>query len=894
MKEGQPSTIHLRDYEAPAFTIEETTLHFDIHEDYCDVTSTLLMQRSEGDDASPLILNGDADLDTRSLAVNGQILSSNEYQISDELLSIPNLPDRFELATNVRIKPAENTALEGLYRSGDMFSTQCEAEGFRRITWYLDRPDAMSMFTTTVEANKSQYPVLLSNGNDVARGISEDDAERHWVTWKDPFRKPAYLFALVAGDLQHIEDRFTTMSGRNVQLRIYTEPHNVDKLDFAMTSLKHAMRWDEEEYGREYDLDIFMIVAVDSFNMGAMENKGLNIFNTSCVLARPDTTTDAAYQRVETVVAHEYFHNWSGNRVTCRDWFQLSLKEGFTVFRDQSFSADMGSATVCRVNDVAVLRSAQFPEDAGPMAHPVQPDSYIEINNFYTATVYEKGAEVVRMIHTLLGPERFRAGSDLYFDRHDGQAVRIEDFVAAMTDATGVSFDQFKQWYKQSGTPEVSTRGQYDADSQTYELMVSQSCADTPGQTDKSPFLIPLAVGLLAPDGRDMKVVLPEDDVAVSHQSADGEHTVVLNVRESAQTFTFRNVSEPPTPSLLRGFSAPVKLSHAYSRDELMFLMQHDNDGFNRWEAGQRLAVDVIFEKMSSVDSAVDERLMSAVGSILEEAITRDQDADLDKAMLANMLIMPTEAYLGELSDPVDVDGIWHARDQVLEAIAEQFRGQLLTVYKLNQSSEPYGPVADQIGRRALANTALMYLMLPEDSESIPLAVTQFESADNMTDSSAALRYLVNAVGGSAVQPRNDALLAFYNRWADEALVIDLWFQIQAAGLRPDTPQVVAGLLEHTAFTLAVPNRLRALVSPFTQNSRHFHSLTGEGYRFLSDRVIALNGLNPQVAARILGPLTRWQKLDARRQELMRSELTRILETPELSPDVFEIASKSV
>ena len=891
MKEGQPRTIHLKDYEAPAFTIDETRLHFDIHEDYCDVTSTLMMRRRDGDESSPLMLNGDVGLDTRQIAVDGQLLSSNEYQLTDDSLTIPDLPDAFELTTNVRIKPSENTALEGPYRSGDMFSTQCEAEGFRRITWYLDRPDAMSMFTTTVEADKSAYPVLLSNGNDVARGES-DDGERHWVTWEDPFRKPAYLFALVAGDLQHIEDQFTTMSGRHVQLRIYTEPHNVDKLDFAMTSLKHSMRWDEEVYGREYDLDIFMIVAVDSFNMGAMENKGLNIFNTSCVLARPDTTTDAAYQRVETVVAHEYFHNWSGNRVTCRDWFQLSLKEGFTVFRDQSFSADMGSATVCRVNDVALLRSAQFPEDAGPMSHPVQPDAYIEINNFYTATVYEKGAEVVRMIHTLLGPERFRAGSDLYFDRHDGEAVRIEDFVAAMTDATGVSFDQFRRWYKQSGTPEVMTSGRYDEGSQTYHLTVSQSCPETAGQSEKQPFLIPLAVGLLAQDGSDMKVTLPEDDVAVSHET-DQEHTLILNVRDASQTFEFQNVPESPTPSLLRGFSAPVKLSHDYSRDELMFLMQHDNDGFNRWEAGQRLAVDVIFEMMTG-DPGIDDRLMNAIGTILDESISRDQDTSLDKAMLANMLAMPSEAYLGELSDPVDIDGIWHARDRVLSAVSERFRGQLLTVYKLNQSDEPYAPIAEQIGRRALANAALMYLMIPENAEAIPMAASQFESADNMTDSSAALRCLVNATGENAVQLRQDALLTFYNRWADEALVIDLWFQVQAGGLREDTPSVVAGLLEHDAFTLKVPNRLRALVSPYAQNSRHFHALTGEGYRFLADRVIDLNGINPQVAARVLGPLTRWQKLDARRQELMRSELTRILETQDLSPDVFEIASKSV
>jgi len=588
MRTEQPKVIHLKDYQAPEYLIDETHLTFELYEDRTLVHAQLVMRRNPaaGSGLPPLELHGQ-DLELLSLSLNDRELGLGDYQLGESTLTLQPDSAEFTLDSSVVIHPESNTALEGLYKSGSMFCTQCEAEGFRKITWYLDRPDVMSKFTTTVSAEQHAYPILLSNGNPIASG-SEDDG-RHWATWEDPFKKPAYLFALVAGDLWCVEDSFTTMSGREVALRIYVEPENIDKCQHAMDSLKKSMKWDEEAYGREYDLDIFMIVAVNDFNMGAMENKGLNIFNSSAVLARAETATDAAHQRVEAIVAHEYFHNWSGNRVTCRDWFQLSLKEGFTVFRDAQFSSDMNSATVKRIEDVAYLRTHQFAEDAGPMAHSVRPESFIEISNFYTLTVYEKGAEVVRMIQTLLGAEGFRKGSDLYFERHDGQAVTVDDFVKAMEDANGVDLAQFKRWYSQSGTPRLAVSEQYDATAQSYSLTFRQSCPPTPGQPNKEPFVIPVALGLLDANGAEIALRLQGEDAASGTMR-------VLAVNEAEQTFTFVDVPERPLPSLLRGFSAPVKLEFPYSRDQLMFLMQHDSDGFNRWEAGQQLSVQVLQE----------------------------------------------------------------------------------------------------------------------------------------------------------------------------------------------------------------------------------------------------------------------------------------------------------
>ena len=901
MKEGQPDTIRLDEYEVPPFLIEETKLHVDIQENVTRVTTILKVIRnpeSKGDNPD-LQLDGGPGLDTKSIAVDGRKLLSNEYRIDNDELNVHDVPDSFELKTVVDIKPQDNTALEGLYLSGDMFCTQCEAQGFRHITWYADRPDVMSKYQTTIVADKKSCPVLLSNGNAIDRG---EEGDRHWVTWEDPFKKPAYLFALVAGDLEHTEDKFITMSGREVTLQIFTESHNIDKVDYAMESLKNSMAWDEAAYGREYDLDIFMIVAVESFNMGAMENKGLNIFNTSCVLARPDTTTDAGYQRVESVVAHEYFHNWSGNRVTCRDWFQLSLKEGFTVLRDQQFSAYMGSPTVCRVNDVAVLRSAQFPEDAGPMAHPIRPDSYIEINNFYTATVYEKGAEVVGMIRTMLGAENFRKGTDLYFDRHDGQAVTTEDFVVAMENANDVDLSQFRHWYRQAGTPIVEISASFNKTERTYTLDVRQSCPPTPGQEQKDPFHIPMSIGLLGVSGEDLALELASDDgnvIALSPVHTDSTQTRVLHITKASQSFTFNNIDEAPVPSLFRGFSAPVKVEYDYSRDELMFLMSHDSDGFNRWEAGQRLAVDIIQELVgciqNGIEPVVDKRLIEAFDSILSEAIEHDRDSSIDKAMIANMLVLPAESYLAELVEVADVDAIHQARNVVRSELASRLKGVLLSVYKLNQDAAAYQLTGDAIAKRALKNVALSYLMQSDDASFVKLCAEQFYQSDNMTDTSAAIRALVNSQVDEAAGETEKALIEFYNRWSDEALVIDQWFAIQATSTNPGTLDKVKALMKHPAFDMKNPNRMRSLVAAFSsQNIVNFHCLNGEGYRFLADCVIELNDTNPQMAARMLSPLTRWRKYDEQRQSMMKSELNRILSTENLSGNVFEIASKSI
>ena len=903
MKEGQPKAIELKDYKVPPYLIDTTELHVEINEDVTVVTTTMSIRRNPDSQhiTNDLVLDGGKELVNRSIAINDRELLSNEFGREAEALTLYGVPDAFTLRTEVEIKPQNNTALEGLYKSGDMFCTQCEAEGFRNITWYVDRPDVMSRYRTTINANKQAYPVLLSNGNDVARGV---EGERHWVTWEDPFMKPAYLFALVAGDLQHVDDTFVTMSGREVKLQIFTERHNIDKVDYAMLSLKNSMKWDEEAYGREYDLDIFMIVAVESFNMGAMENKGLNIFNTSCVLARPDTTTDLGYQRVEAVVGHEYFHNWSGNRVTCRDWFQLSLKEGFTVLRDQQFSAAMGSPTVCRINSVAALRGAQFPEDAGPMAHPIRPDAYIEINNFYTATVYEKGAEVVGMINTLLGPDSFRKGTDLYFERHDGQAVTTEEFVKAMEDANDADLAQFRRWYSQAGTPVLTINSSYDEVQQTFTLDVAQSCPATPGQPTKLPFHLPLAVGLLDSAGVDMSLAVSaaeDGDIAqvALLESLPERQTVVLNVTQAQQSFVFTNVLEKPIPSLLRGFSAPVKLAYAYSRDELMFLMSHDADGFNRWEASQRLAVDVIQEVVGQIQRGeapqVDARLIKACESNLDQAVANNLDASFDKAMIAEMLMLPAETYLAELVEVADVDAIHAAREAVRGAIARQLAGSLLAVYKLNQDNKPFDASAGECARRSLKNVALAYLLQPDNTEMVPLCVAQFKSANCMTDTSAALRALVNSAAPAAQVAKQEALTTFYNRWRDEALVIDQWFNLQASCPLPGGLERVMALLQHPAFTLKNPNRLRSVIVAFAfQNNVNFHNKDGSGYAFLADRVIELNSINPLVAARILSPLTRWRKYDSSRKGLMRQQLARILETEDLSKDVFEIVSKSI
>ncbi|MBO3276550.1 aminopeptidase N [Pseudomonas schmalbachii] len=884
MRTEQPKVIYLKDYQAPEYLIDETNLTFELYEDHTLVHAQLVMRRNpeRGEGLPPLVLDGQQ-LELQWVALDDRVLDEGEYQLDENHLTLQPTAKNFTVDSTVRIHPETNTALEGLYKSGKMFCTQCEAEGFRKITYYLDRPDVMSSFTTTLSAEQHKYPVLLSNGNPVASG--QEEGGRHWATWQDPFKKPAYLFALVAGDLWAVEDSFTTMSQREVALRIYVEPENIDKCQHAMDSLKKSMRWDEEVYGREYDLDIFMIVAVNDFNMGAMENKGLNIFNSSCVLAKAETATDAAHQRVEGVVAHEYFHNWSGNRVTCRDWFQLSLKEGFTVFRDSEFSADMNSRTVKRVEDVAFLRTNQFAEDAGPMAHPVRPDSFIEISNFYTLTVYEKGSEVVRMIHTLVGVDGFRKGTDLYFERHDGQAVTCDDFVKAMEDANGIDLTQFKRWYTQSGTPRLAVEESYDAAARSYTLSFRQSCPATPGQPSKQPFVIPLEMGLLGSAGQPLPLRLQGEDAAVGDNR-------VLAITELEQSFTFVDLEEKPLPSLLRGFSAPIKLSFPYSRDQLMFLMQHDSDGFNRWEAGQQLSVQVLQELIGQHQRGealkLDQRLVEAFRTLL-------LDSSLDQAMVAEMLSLPSEAYLTEISDEADVEAIHAAREFARKQLADALHEPLWQRYQDNRVASretPYVAEATHIARRSLQNIALSYLMLSGRAQVLEACQEQYQSCDNMTERLTALAVLVNS---PFEEEKAKALAMFADYFKDDPLVMDQWFSVQAGCTLPGGLERVQALMEHPAFTLKNPNKIRALIGAFAnQNLVNFHRADGAGYRFLADQVITLNARNPQIASRLLAPLTRWRKYAPARQALMRGELERILASGELSSDVYEVVSKSL
>ncbi len=883
MRDAQAKAVYLKDYQPPPFMIERTDLRFQLHEDHALVTARLSLRRREASAQGALTLHGQ-DVELVSLQLDGQPVPAGHYEQSAETLVIESVPDRFVLEIETRLLPQQNRSLEGLYKSRNMFCTQCEAEGFRKITYYLDRPDVMSVFTVDIEADKDRYPVLLSNGNLVETG--DCGGGRHRVKWHDPFPKPAYLFALVAGDLVHVEDHFQTGSGRDVTLRIYVEEKDRDKCEHAMRSLQRAMRWDEETYGREYDLDLFNIVAVDDFNMGAMENKGLNIFNTSCVLASPDITTDAGFQRVEGIVAHEYFHNWSGNRVTCRDWFQLSLKEGFTVFRDAEFSADMGSRTVKRVEDVSLLRTAQFAEDAGPMAHPVRPDSFIEISNFYTLTVYEKGAEVVRMIHTLLGPEAFRRGSDLYFLRHDGQAVTCEDFLCAMEEASGISLDQFRNWYSQAGTPRVIAVDHYDAENRRYTLTLGQSCPATPGQQDKQPFVIPVAMGLLGEAGN-----LP---LRVVGNTEDGDGPAptqsVLLLTRAEQQFVFDGVAERPIPSLLRGFSAPVRLQYDYDRTALCALMSRDEDGFVRWDAAQKLAVQVIEEVQAKLGAgqspSTDLLLVGACENLLE-------DTRLDPAMVAAMLELPGENTLAELAAQgpgADVDGIHAARTAVKDALSKALAESFNRRYRSLAVSDSYAPTARQIAARGLRNVCLDYLAFLSP-DGVALATAQLASADNLTDRLAALRAV--AFYGDA-SSRQAVLSEFYDRWQHETLVVNQWFQVQAMIVDGDCVARVRRLMDRGDFDLQNPNKVRAVVGAFANaNPVGFHRADGAGYALLTDVVAEINDFNPQLAARLLAPLTKWRSYPFR-STAMRERLEHLAGLTGLSKDVYEVVSKSL
>ena len=880
MRDANPQTIYLKDYTVPDYLIHSVDLNFDLAEDNTRVVSRLTLSRnpaSQTGDAA-LILAGE-NLGLISVVLNDdQQLTDQHYLQTPDSLIIHEVPQHrsFVLTIENTINPKANTALEGLYLSNSMLCTQCEAEGFRKITYFLDRPDVMAQFTTTLTGDKDRYPVLLSNGNKIAQGELADN--RHWVTWEDPFNKPCYLFALVAGQLDCIEDSFTTLSDRIINLQIFVEKHDLDKCAHAMQSLKNAMLWDEQVYGREYDLDLYMIVAVGHFNMGAMENKGLNVFNTKFVLARPDTATDSDYEHIEGVIGHEYFHNWTGNRITCRDWFQLSLKEGFTVFRDQEFTGDRTSKAVKRIEDVINLRTRQFAEDAGPLAHPIRPNAYIEINNFYTLTVYEKGAEVVRMIHTLLGAEGFRKGSDLYFERHDGQAVTCDDFVKAMEAANTVDLSQFRRWYEQAGTPVLTVQQAYDPDTQTLTLTLNQHCPSTPGQAVKEPLHIPVTVGLINKDG----------SVAACKLQHGTTDEVILQLTQAEQSFTFEDLKEQPVVSLLRGFSAPVKLVMARSLEELAFLLSYDHDTFNRWEAGQQLAGQIIAGLIADVQNDRTLQLNPIIIAAFKQVIEQSWD---DLSYFSLLLSLPSETYLAEQMQVVDVEAIHTAREFVLLTLAEQLQAQFKALYLENHREESGLFDAGAIGRRRIKNTCLAYLGRLGQADSQQWSQQQFATAKNMTDQIAALAVVVNG----SHPAKQQCLAGFYQQWQDEALVIDKWFALQASSPNPDTFANVQALMQHPAFDLKNPNRVRALIGAFSQaNPLHFHAANGQGYQFLADQIIALNTLNPQVASRMVSALTSWRRYDPGRQALIKAQLERIMTTEAVSKDVYEVASKSL
>ncbi|MDB4986943.1 MAG: pepN [Myxococcaceae bacterium] len=883
MKESSSVVVRREDYRPPPYTIEQIDLLFALDEQATRVTAKSQVRRTEhGAVDAPLVLDGQR-MVLVSVSIDGRLLAQSDYSLTPESLIIPQVPERFALEVVSIINPAANRALEGLFVSSGNFCTQCEAEGFRCITWFLDRPDVMARYTTRIEADKRRYPVLLSNGNLLEQG--ELAGGKHFAVWHDPFLKPCYLFALVAGDLAMREASFTTMSGRKVKLQVFTAERDVDQTAHCLASLQRAMKWDEEAFGREYDLDIYMIVAVRDFNMGAMENKGLNVFNTKYVLARQDTATDADFQNVEAVVAHEYFHNWSGNRVTCRDWFQLSLKEGFTVFRDQEFSSDVGSRALKRIQDVQRLLAGQFPEDAGPTAHPVRPDAYSEINNFYTATVYEKGAEVVRMLQTLLGKEAFRRGCDLYFERHDGQAVTCDEFVQAQADASGVDLSQFKLWYSQAGTPVVSASTHYDAPSQTFELRLSQRIPPTPGQPNKQPALIPIRVGLLGASGQDLPLRLAAGGAAPSAHE-DGT-SLLLELRQAEQTFTFVGVPERPAASLLRGFSAPVRLESDCSDADLLLRMAHDSDSYGRWDAAQSLSQRRILQAIEAQRRGEPLTLDAAFIEAFGEALASDAEPQL----LAQALALPAESVVADRLDDVDPDAVHEARSFVERELASAHRELLQRRYAELSSQRPHAMTSAAMGQRSLRNVCLRYLTAADHFRDGTLARKQFDSATNMTDMIAALAALANVEG----EDRHAALTAFYARFQEEALVVDKWFAVQATSQRASTLDEVIALMAHPAFQLDNPNRARSLIDSFAAgNQVRFHDASGRGYAFLRERVLEIDRFNGQVSARMVGPLTRFQRFEPRRRALMVAELQRILDHSSLSSDLAEQVGKAV
>lgn len=858
-----PTTKFLKDYEPAAFNVAHTHLNFALFDTKTVVTSTVEYRKNTRSALSALVLNGQ-DQKLISVALDGQPFS--EYELDNDLFTISNPPEAFTLTIVSEIDPASNTALEGLYQSGGTYCTQCEAEGFRRITFYQDRPDVLATFTVKIEADEDQYPVLLSNGNLKEQGVL--DGGRHFTLWDDPFPKPCYLFALVAGDLVRTSDQFITQSGRTVDLHIYVREGDQSQCDHAMTSLKKSMQWDEEVYGREYQLDLFNIVAVSDFNMGAMENTSLNIFNTALVLAHQETATDADFMSVEGVIGHEYFHNWTGNRVTCRDWFQLSLKEGLTVFRDQEFSSDMNSRAVQRIDDVDRLRKLQFSEDASPLAHSVQPDSFIEISNFYTTTIYEKGAEIIRMQHTLLGETDYRKATDLYFDRYDGQAVTCDDFVACMADASGRDLSQFFLWYKQAGTPTLEVTSNYNASAQNYTLTFKQAQADTPEQTDKKPLHIPVSVGLLNAKGDE------------THE------TQVLELTEREQSFSFENVVDQPVPSILRGFSAPVKLTTDLTDGDLRLLQLHDTDGFNKWEAGQTLAMRNIERLMADKDADI-----SAYIEDFGELIAQGLEEGTDKALLARALTLPDNAVIAQNQTVIDPAAIDQAKSIIMKGIKRAHKSSLAKLYKANQGDGEFSITPAAMGRRALQGVALEYLTATNGTGCASRSKVHYENANNMTDRVTALFCLAD----STKPERAEVFADFYERFKNYPLVVDKWFKLQAMANRKAIFEDFEMLRAHPDFNIKNPNRVRSLYTAFSVlNPVKFHDPSGKGYELQSDVIVELNAINPQIAARQVTPFREWKRYTPALQAKMQAALQKILDTPDLSNDVYELVSKSL
>ncbi|HEX3756111.1 MAG TPA: aminopeptidase N [Rhizomicrobium sp.] len=879
MRTEEPRAIHLADYKAPDFRIESVHLDFRLDPQATRVAAKMIVAR-RGGTGTQLRLDGE-NQKLLSVVLDGKRLEARDYNFDDKGLIIPGVPERFTLEIVSEISPAANTALEGLYQSGGMFCTQCEPEGFRRITYFLDRPDNLSVFTVRLEAQKAQYPVLLSNGNRLESGDLPPDERgnaRHYALWHDPFPKPSYLFALVAGDLGGVRDSFVTMSGRKIELAIYVEHGNEPRANYAMDALKRAMKWDEKAYGREYDLDIFMIVAVSSFNMGAMENKGLNIFNDKVLLASPGTATDDDYARIEGVVAHEYFHNWTGDRITCRDWFQLSLKEGLTVFRDQNFSADMRSRPVQRIQDVRSLRARQFPEDAGPLAHPVQPQSYIEINNFYTATVYEKGAEVIGILKTLVGDEGYRKATDLYFARHDGEAATVEDWVKCFEDTSGRDLSQFRGWYRQAGTPVIEARGAYDAAAKTYALELTQTSAPTAGQPVKQLLHVPVRMGLVGRSGAALPLTL-------DGENRTGPKERVLELTEAKQRFLFTGVEEEPLPSLGRRFSAPAIFKTPLTRAGRGWLMGHDHDAFNRWEAGQALAREILLEMADRASTlgpgSCDRLYLDAIGAVLA-------DAQADPGFAAQMLMPPTESELAAARMPVDPEALHLARVWLIRDIAAAHGPRIAALYEHSGGEGHYSPDAASAGRRALRNAALCFLTAADDEAAAGLAEAHYRTATNMTDMIAGLA----ALSRMESPLRDTAFTHFHDRFRADPLVLDKWMSLQAGSPLPDTVEAVRALMKHPGFDIRNPNRVRALVGAFAANPLRFHDGSGAGYALVGETIRALDPLNPQVAARLAGAFESWRRYGQTRQTLMRREIEAIKTMPGISPNLFEVSAK--